>query len=123
MSKKHQKAEIYLERWCHGSDRALEALWQAVYTSDLLPLAKALLRGDRCEHWLEAEDLVSGAFLRLARLQKRQCFAWTDFWKILRCEMKREILDLRRWKEASKRGGRDQGENLLSFDTLHDLIQ
>ena len=64
---KHSPDEIthLLHQWANGDDRALEALFSAIYP-DLRRLANYILRGERKGHTLQPTALVNEAYLKLA---------------------------------------------------------
>ncbi len=95
--------ETCLNQWSEGDSMALSRLIGICYQSDLLPLATFALRNEIGE--MSPEDLVHLTWERLKNLKAFNFTSRGAFFKHVKIEMNRALLDQVRKTKARKRGG------------------
>lgn len=98
---------LLLNEWKQGDKSAFDKLMQYVY-EDLKHRAAAYMRNQRPGHTLQTTALVHEAFIKLA---DQNNIEWQDrnhFLAIASKVMRSVIIDYARYKNRSKRGGKDE---------------
>jgi len=93
-----------LRRWQSGDTAALQELLPGVY-DHLHRLAVAAMRGERCDHTLQATALVNEAYLRLQRSAPPEWRDRVHFFVVTARIMRRILVDHARAVAAARRGG------------------
>jgi RNA polymerase sigma factor (TIGR02999 family) len=114
-----------LRAWSDGDRAALDQLTPVIY-DELRRLAAAYMRREGRGHTWSATELVSEAYLRLA---KGEHPAYTDrvqFFAVAARHMRRILVDHARHRTADKRGGKDRpvtlDEGLIAGDRPDELV-
>jgi RNA polymerase sigma factor (TIGR02999 family) len=102
----HQRGELtrLLGQWRNGDREAADQLLAVAY-DELRRVARALLRGERQHHTLQATALVHEAYLRLFRDEPVDLESREAFFRLVAAQMRRELIDHARRRDAAKRGG------------------
>ena len=106
---------VLLRDWRSGDQAAFDELVPQVY-AELHKLAAAYMRGERPGHTLRPNDLVSEAYLRLAKAGTGEAPEWKDrvhFFAIAARTMRQILVDHARKRNAAKRG---DGARPVTFD-------
>ncbi len=116
---------VLLRRWREGDETAMADLMPIVY-GELHRLAAGALRGERPGHTLRATDLVSEAYLRLARADLPELKDRVHFFAVSARMMRRIIIDHARERVAQKRGGAERAltldEGLVASQRPDELV-
>jgi RNA polymerase sigma factor (TIGR02999 family) len=101
-----QRGELtrLLRQWRDGDREAAERLLAVTY-QELRRMARGLLRGERQHHTLQATALVHEAYLRLFRDEPVDLESREAFFRLVAAQMRRELIDHARRRDAVKRGG------------------
>jgi RNA polymerase sigma factor (TIGR02999 family) len=84
----------------HAADRIIAATYQ-----ELRRLARAVMRGERSNHTLQATALVHEAYLRLFQDAPVDMGSRPEFVRLMASQMRRYLIDHARRRRADKRGG------------------
>jgi RNA polymerase sigma factor (TIGR02999 family) len=104
-----------LARWREGDASAGDDVVQATY-QELRRIAGGMMRGERPQHTLQATALVHEAYLRLFQDQPATLESRTSFLRLMASQMKRQLIDHARRRNADKRGGGVAHANVDDFD-------
>jgi RNA polymerase sigma-70 factor (ECF subfamily) len=107
-----------LHRWRAGDQDAADRLVAATY-QELRRVARGFFRHERGNHTLQPTALVHDAFLRLFRDQPIDVQSREAFFRLIAAQMRRQLIDHARRRNAVKRGG---GQPKLNVDELADQI-
>ena len=94
---------VWLERWSHGEETALDQLAPLVYDR-LRHVAEGILRGERSGHTLQATALVNEAFEKLLAVHSVKLNDRAHFYTFAAKLMRRILVDHARRLSAAKRG-------------------
>ncbi|HET9369893.1 MAG TPA: ECF-type sigma factor, partial [Vicinamibacterales bacterium] len=104
-----------LARWRQGDASAGDDVVQATY-QELRRIARGMMRGERPQHTLQPTALVHEAYLRLFQDQPATLASRTAFLKLMASQMKRQLIDHARRRNADKRGGGQAHANVDDVD-------
>jgi RNA polymerase sigma factor (TIGR02999 family) len=93
-----------LQAWSAGNPQALDELIPVVY-AELHRLARAMLRGEREDHTLQATALVNEAYVRLVGQTRVHWLNRAQFFGTAAQLMRRILVDHARERRSAKRGG------------------
>lgn len=93
-----------LQAWSTGDSKALDELMPVVY-AELHRLARAMLRGEREDHTLQATALVNEAYVRLVGQTRVHWLNRAQFFGTAGQLMRRILVDHARERRSAKRGG------------------
>lgn len=107
-----------LHKWRAGDPAAGDELLAATY-EQLRRVARGFLRGERRDHTLQPTALVHEAYLRLFRDQPLALDSRAAFFRLVAAQMRRELIDHARKRDAVKRGG---GRARADFESVIGAI-
>jgi RNA polymerase sigma factor (TIGR02999 family) len=93
-----------LKQWRRGDQDAADRVVAATY-QELRRLARAIMRGERANHTLQATALVHEAYLRLFKDAPVDMESRPAFVRLMAAQMRRHLIDHARRRAADKRGG------------------
>lgn len=103
-----------LHKWRDGDLSAADELLSATY-DQLRRVARGFLRGERRDHTLQPTALVHEAYLRLFKDHPLDLESRDAFFRLVAAQMRRELIDHARKRDAAKRGG---GRPRADFDDV-----
>jgi RNA polymerase sigma factor (TIGR02999 family) len=107
-----------LDRWRAGDVAAADKLLAATY-QELRRMARGFFRHERGSHTLQPTALVHDAYLRLFHDRPVDLESREAFFRLIAAQMRRQLIDHARRRDAAKRGG---GLAKLNVDDLAGLI-
>jgi RNA polymerase sigma factor (TIGR02999 family) len=97
--------------WSNGDQSALDKLMPVVY-DELRRLASHYLRRERAGHTLQPTALVNEAYIKLVDQRNARWQNRAQFFGVAAQLMRRILVDHARVRQAQKRGGSDQQQQL-----------
>jgi RNA polymerase sigma factor (TIGR02999 family) len=115
MTQHNESVSQLLQQWRKGNADAGEQVLAATY-EELRRIARGMMRGERPNHTLQPTALVHEAYLRLFQDDPVGLASRVEFLRFMAVQMKRQLIDHARRRNADKRGAGALHKNMDDVD-------